>query len=302
MSSVVTIGEYDTSSFDKLVDLFASYFPIGDKLLSREYTEWLYLKNPCGSAKVVIVDDDGRWSAFMAMIPVNLVSNGEPLLGYYVVNVIVHPEHQGRFLFGKMASEAKKYVVENNAVLMGHPNFLAIKTWQRAKMVFQPELRPYLFVPGWIGFHYTVDEINSANQLAEVFPVGSPYAGQTNSVTQVVDRDYIQWRYLDHPVNKYRVQLLRHRGQPCGLMISRRIKFVFSLLLDIFVPPEHVAAGVRALPWGTVAFMPESSSGFVARSAWALPIEKRIPFFFSHNGGADFSGKSIDINLSTSDF
>jgi hypothetical protein len=302
MISVPSIAEFDTNTFDNIVDLFASYFPIGDKLLTREYTEWLYLKNPCGPAKIVFVEDAGRWAAFMAMIPINLVSNGVPMSGYYVVNVLVRPEYQGKFLFGKMVVEAKKYVIENNAVLMGHPNALAMKTWQRARMTFCPELRPFLFVPGWKGSSYAVDEINSADQLADVFPVGSPYADEKGGVMQRVDRDYIQWRFLDHPVNRYRVVLLRYRGKPAGLIISRQIKLSLGLLIDIFVPPEYVMAGVRALPWGTVAFMPESSKSTLTGLAWTLPVKKRIPFFFSHYGGADFTGKNININLSASDF
>lgn len=302
MSTAVSICEYDPASFDRLVELFASYFPAGDKLLSRDYTEWLYLKNPSGPAKLAIVEEDGKWVAFMAMIPVDLFANDAKLLGYFVVNVLVHADFQGKFLFGKMITEAKKFVEVNSAVLLGHPNGLAVKTWHRAKMKFFPELRPYLFIPGWKGAGYSVSRINRADELEGVFPVGSPYPDGSGCVRQLIDSQYIQWRFLIHPVNTYRVQLLRHNGLPCGLMVSRTIKFKLGLLIDLFAMPEHVNAAVRALPAGTVAFMPENSASLVTRSAWALPLKKRMPFFFGSAGGAAASIDTVNINLSASDF
>ncbi len=302
MSTVVSINEYDPASFGKLIELFSSYFPVGDKLLSHDYTDWLYLRNPCGPAKVAIVEEGGLWIAFMAMIPVNLYANDSKLLGYFVVNVLVHADHQGKFLFGKMITEAKKYADAHNAVLLGHPNGLAVKSWHRAKMKFFPELRPYLFVPGRKGYGYTVSLIKGADQIKELFPVNSPYADGAGRVRQLIDSEYIQWRFLNHPVNTYRVQLLRYKDQPCGIMISRVIKFKLGLLIDVFVAPEHVNAAVRSLPVGTIAFMPENTSSIITRSAWTLPVKKRMPFFLGHAGGMGGSIDTININLSASDF
>jgi hypothetical protein len=302
MTSIVSIGDYHQDNFEKLVELFSCHFQAGDKLLSQEYIEWLYLRNPHGTAKIVVVDDDGRWTGFMAMIPIRLISDGEQVVCYYVVNVLVHPEHQGKFLFGKMVSEAKKYIAVGNSVICGHPNALAIKTWQRSKMSFKPELRPYIFLPWWNRGSYTAHEVRSGSQLSELTAISTPYANQERSVAQLVDRDYVQWRFIDHPYLQYRIQLLRHMGQPVGLLISRQIKLQFSLLIDIFVPPVHLSAGIRLFPMGTVAFMSESSERLLPCTALALPWKKRIPFFFSHEGGLDFTGRRVNIGLSASDF
>ena len=302
MTSIVPVSDYRKENFGKLVELFSCHFQAGDKLLSQEYTEWLYLRNPHGTAKIVVVDDDGRWTGFMAMIPIRLISDGEQVVCYYVVNVLVHPEHQGKFLFGKMVAEAKRYIAVGNSVICGHPNALAIKTWRRSKMSFMPELRPYIFLPWLNRGGYTAHEVRSGSQLNELTAISTPYANQENSVSQLVDRDYVQWRFFDHPHIQYRIQLLRHMGQPVGLVISRHIKLQISLLIDIFVPSVHLRAGIRVLPVGTVAFMSESSDGLPPCTALAFPGKKRIPFFFSYEGGPDFTGKRVSIGLSASDF
>ena len=86
MSIGVSIEDFNSSQFEQLAALFASYFPAGDKLLSRDYTEWLYAKNPYGPAKMVKAVDDVSFSIDKGQI-LGLVGesgSGKSMTGYSI--------------------------------------------------------------------------------------------------------------------------------------------------------------------------------------------------------------------------
>ena len=83
----------------------------------------------------------------MAMISVILVRRSAQLPGYCVVNFLVHPDFRGQNIFGRMIASAIEMVASENAVLVGYPNDMALKFWQRAAMHFQTPLRPCLVAP-----------------------------------------------------------------------------------------------------------------------------------------------------------
>ncbi|MBU0791821.1 MAG: hypothetical protein KKC55_15325 [Gammaproteobacteria bacterium] len=64
MSVMVSIEVFDLESqFGPIEKLFGSYFDAGNKLLSRNYIDWLYGRNPFGCARMVIARIDSEWIA-----------------------------------------------------------------------------------------------------------------------------------------------------------------------------------------------------------------------------------------------
>lgn len=300
MSIEVSIDNFDMSQFDHLAALFGSYFEPNDKLLTRGYTEWLYARNPLGPAKMVKAVEGGRWIGFMAMIPVHLIRRDANLIAYYVVNVLVHPQYQGKHIFGRLITAAKELVKVENAALMGHPNDMALKQWQRSRMNFHEALKPSLVVPKLFSKGVNARDVQDAKQLNSVLP--ALQAQQADRWNIAVTHEYINWRYLECPANTYRLQLIEVDGVPAGFVVSKKVRIGISLLVDQFMLDQYMSDGLGRLPWFTVSFKPESLTRELSKSLWPLPFKKQIPFFFTHYQQS-FSGRDMmNLGLSASDF
>ncbi len=302
MSFEVSIDNFDMNEFDQLAALFGSYFQPDDKLLTKSYTEWLYAKNPYGLAKMVKAVEGDRWVGFMAMIPVHLVRRDARLVAYYAVNALVHSQYQGKHIFGRLIEAAKEFVKSENAVLIGHPNDLALKPWQRSRMHFHEPLRPSLVVPTLRAKGARARDVDAVNQLQSVLPALNAQALQAERWNLSLTEEYLNWRFFEHPANRYRMQLIKVDGVPAGFLVSRKVRPGISLLVDQFMLDRYVADGLRCLPWVTVSFMPESSACALPQSFWRLPMKKRIPFFFTYYQQPFTAHDVMDLGLSASDF
>lgn len=302
MSIEVQIHNFNTSQFGQLAVLFGSYFQPDDKLLTKCYTEWLYAKNPFGLARMVAAVEADRWIGFMALIPVHLVRNNARLVAYYVVNVLVHPEHQGRHIFGRMITAAKKLVTDENAVLMGHPNDMALKSWQRARMHFHDPLRPSLAVPGLLAKGVRAHDVEDLEQLQAILPALSAQVLKAERWQLEVTGEYVNWRYLEHPTNTYRIQLVEVDAAPAGFLVSRKVRLGINLLVDQFMLEHYAADAFACLPWFTLSFKPTSSMRKFSGSLWQLPVKKQIPFFCTYYQQPFSAADVVNLGLSASDF
>jgi hypothetical protein len=302
MSIEVQIHDFNTSQFDQLAALFGSYFQPGDKLLTKSYTDWLYGSNPFGPARLVAAVEADRWIGFMALIPVHLVRRNARLVAYYVVNVLVHPEYHGKHIFGRMITVAKKFVTAEDAVLMGHPNDMALKSWQRARMHFHDPLKPHLVVPSLRAKGVRAHDVGDLKQLQAVLPALSEQALEAERWQLAVSEDYVNWRYLGHPINTYRTQLVEVKATPVGFLVSRKVRPGINLLVDQFMLERYAADALGCLPWFTISFRPKSSMREFSRSLWPLPVRKQIPFFCTHYQQPFTVGDVMNLGLSASDF
>jgi GNAT superfamily N-acetyltransferase len=298
----VSIEPFDMKLFPKLRELFACYFPADDRLLTERYTQWLYADNPHGPAQAVIAQEDGRWIGFMAMIPVQLIRRGASLKGYYVVNVLVHPEHQGRFIFGKLIAQAKELIRLEGAVLMGHPNDLALKAWQRAKMQFHTPLQPFMLKAGSWFSKLGAQDVKAAQQAEPFLSHWHLPENQSNTWNVHLTVDYLNWRYLTHPTNTYRIRLVGDPGGHKGLFITKKIKGPVHLLVDLFALEASRRDVTKNLPMLTLSMRPQTTGAAGQDAWWALPLKKRIPFFSTSLQQQQFAQDWSGLLLSASDF
>jgi hypothetical protein len=301
MTLGVVIEPFEDDDLVPLHKLFASYFPPDNRLLAPQYSRWLYDQNPFGKSLMVKVLEDERWVGFMAMVPVTLTKEGEDLSAYYVVNVLVHPDFHGKHLFGRMIKAAMVRVEQEQAALLGHPNDMALKSWQRAGMHFQEALRPSLAIPRpW--------DLTTRAQTVDSFAQLESLRGILNSVLRAsphwrvaASPEYLSWRYLNHPTNLYHFNVVLHNREAIGVQASKRIKPGLSLLIDQFLPDKGMTAATGKLPACTVCFLPGSSTR-ASVGKILVPLKKRIPFFMTRPTAPVDTVSTTLIGLSPSDF
>lgn len=302
MSLELFIRRYSDADIEPVIELFRSYFQDGDKLLTSAYTEWLYGNNPYGAAHIVVATDDGRWVGFLAMVPVRLVRRGLERQAYYVVNVLVHPAYQGKHLFSRMITYAKQQAKDEGAFLMGHPNRMALKMWQRARMHFQSPLRPALVLPSLHRQGVMARTIESSADIKTLVSSLSQARQQLSNWQLALSPAYVRWRFFDHPNYRYRVQMLFRKDQAIGLQVVRRIRPFAHLLIDQFVLPEDAGAAAAALPLFTVALRASGGADSHQQRMLRLPGDKEIPFFITDQTADGSTDVGFDLGLACSDF
>jgi hypothetical protein len=298
----VHVAPYEKDHLARIIALFSTHFPESDRLLSPAYSEWLYQRNPFGRSLSIWVTPRGSedWTAFLAFIPIRFSRRSEALGGYYAVNALVHPQHQGHQLFGRMISAGRDFIRDERVAFVGHPNAQAMRTWTKMDVHFQEELHPALASLGLLSRAWRAWQVREASELEKLREMFLEQAEQRNHWKVAATPEYLHWRFFQHPSSNYQVQLLTHRGVPAGIQVTRRMRPGVNLLMDQFVVDEHLPAVTRMLPPITVCVLAESS--LRARPpVWRLPLRKTIPYFFSADPALEM-GASRHLNLTPSDF
>lgn len=298
MEHTATAAPFERGMADPLLRLFASQFPAGDPLLDPALHEWLYCGNPYGIAKAVTVVTDDKCNAFLAMVPVTLARGGVTKRAYYVVNVLVDPECRGQNLFLKMIDAAVDLAKAEGAMLMGHPNAAALRFWQRKRMHFVEDLRPFLALPAPSWGAVKVARAETPEILRDLGALPQTIPGAYGQWKVAADAAYLEWRYLRHPINRYAMQMLEFGNGARGVQVTRRIGRA-RLLIDRFVDPANAARAFHALPFPSVCFLPESAR---ARGLLALPLKKRLPVFVTDFAAPGDPAEFAQLGLSASDF
>ena len=283
----------DAPLLREMLDFGAVHYPAGDPYRSQAYREWLFFANPHGCARAVVIRLANQLIGQAALIPIVFrAAGGGSRRGYFVVDVLTHPEYRNMKLFSRIIDAAMEFVRGDGALLLGHPNKAALRGWQRKSMQFQPSLHPRALLP----------MIPGGRTLAERDDVLAAWAGaeqrmvDTSSALEVSrSRDYIDWRFYQRPDKTYRVALrLDRQGAPVAFHATTPWRHGIQLLVD------HWTDGRRVLAtrFPTLAMLPADDRAIA--NAARLPLSKEVPYFVTDpaDAGHDFSR----VTLAASDF
>lgn len=301
MSAAFSIGAFETGDFDRLARLFSREFEAGDKLLSPTYAKWLYADNPYGPAQIVTASEDGELVGFLAAIPVQLAREETQRTAYYVVNVLVDPAQRGKKIFDRMIEIAAAHAKGEGAMLMGHPNAAAMGAWLRAKMRFQAPLRATIATPTAIFRpHLRREAVVAAQQLALCIELYNAQTALSSTWRLFLTTDYLDWRFLRHPTNHYRLTGISGRGEPLGFVVTKRLRPFLHLMIDDFMLDDFGGAGFVSAPFATVVFAPEALAA-ASHELLPCPVRKEIPYFCTAHGD-DAGEHAYRLGLSATDF
>jgi len=301
VSADFSIGAFEEGDFDRLARLFSREFQADDKLLSAAYTKWLYADNPHGPAQIVRASEDGEWVGFLAAIPVRLAREGTQRTAYYVVNVLVDPAQRGKKVFDRMIEVAAAHAQSEGAMLMGHPNPAAMGAWRRAKMRFQAPLKATIATPTAI-FRPQLrrEAVAEARRLALSVELYNARTSHASKWRLLLTTDYLDWRFLRHPTNHYRLTDISNGDEPLGFIVTKRLRSFLHLMIDDFMLDDFGGAGFVSAPFATVVFVTEAV-GAASHELLPCPVRKEIPYFCTAFGD-DAGEHSFRLGLSATDF
>ncbi|MBX9742866.1 MAG: GNAT family N-acetyltransferase [Chthoniobacterales bacterium] len=145
------------------INLYQKCFP-NALHLNKSYLTWLYQDNPSGSLVGADAWCGDEVVGQVVAIPGEYILNGKLARGLLAVNVAVHPEFQGRFLFKKLGIKTCEYGAENGyEFVIGVANKVPTPGWVR-QMDFQL-VQPLEALLGFGNLNINWNSIVSVEQL-----------------------------------------------------------------------------------------------------------------------------------------
>jgi len=251
-----------------------------DKLDPR-FWQWEFMKGPDGKAFLYIVEDENRIIGHFADIPRRFSAQGEVVLGTLSLDLMVHPDYWRKGIFAAMGRYgAEKVKQENGRFLIAFPirleTILGLKKigWKEAAKLpvlvypirFRGIMNRYLHFPplgllmGGIArlfyfFLYGLKkkketggvEIERVGSLDESFNLFWQKACTLYPVMGIRNRDYLNWRYLQHPTRKYVIYRAKKNGEMRGYIVLRKVdllKFNSAVVVDLLALDEETLSAL----------------------------------------------------------
>ena len=260
----LVIGELGQISVQRLLELSASYYPEGHQLRRADYLEWLYVHNPHGRAKlVVIIEPDGSYSGMTALVPFRVVLGNQTIGTRYILNVLVHPAQRGRNLFFHMMTAAVAEAHKHGEWAIGHPNDASYPVCIKTNMKFRAGTNLLVRPPGFggrlRGYRCVWQAGDSDNHLMGYdFGTLAEWRRSIGHPVLLADEEFLRWRYTRHPTRSYRLYFRLEKGRLTDYFVMRRIYIGFNLAVDwqgseIWRLGPSVPRATTLVPWPNAA-------------------------------------------------
>jgi hypothetical protein len=228
---------------------------------NSSYFDWQYRNNPNGKALVLLSRDDSNNNIIVGtntIIPTKLLVDQKEIISSLACNVQVHPDYQKKGIFLELLSSmslmAKKKEISSLFAVPNENSFNAFIKEGSSEIIQLPLLvRPIKFSK-YFNFSsnkifgifdlfwkiktplYDIEEFDGNFQNFEKL---LQKASKRVSIIQNRNKEYLKWRYLDHPTRKYQIYILKKNNELIGYIIikihilnNKKIGVILDYLVD----------------------------------------------------------------------
>jgi len=255
---------------DAILNLTKKTF--GDvEIANSSYFDWQYRDNPEGKAIVLLAQDDSNGSIIgtNTLIPIRLIVDQQEILSSLACNVQIHPDYQKKGIFSKLLSSMPSTALKNNiSSLFAIPNDNSFKSFIKTGSIEVIQL-PLLGRP--IKFsHYFKFPLNKILYIFDNFWKKKPFENdvelfdgnfddfeklakkksETISIIQSRKKEFLKWRYLNHPTRKYQIYVLKINNELKGYIIIKTHiinQKKIGVILDYIVDAETQTKSLQSL-------------------------------------------------------
>jgi ribosomal protein S18 acetylase RimI-like enzyme len=212
------------------------------------FWKWKFERNPHGNARIHVADDEGRIAGCYILNPVRVQVGDESLLGAQSVDAAVSTDYRGRGVFTDLAQTALKDAAEEGiGIVYAFPTQGAFGG--QVRVGFKPQLVvPKAYRP-LVGptmrrrsTGFMLDEVSDFDDRFDVFS----RRGRDRELSVQRDPAYLQWRYFEHPTQKYEAISAQRDGETCGYCVltidATRTPVSPGYIVDLQVLPESGSA------------------------------------------------------------
>jgi GNAT superfamily N-acetyltransferase len=266
------ISEWSDSEDEKTGIINLSRKVFGNvEITNPKFFDWQYRQNPCGKALIALAKDDENNNSIIgveSIIPMRLIIDQKIIDASLSCNSVVDPNYQKKGIFSQLISTIKdKSIKKGISCIYGVANDKSFNSFIKKGSIeiinlpllvrplklskyFNPPLR-ILFQPFdgiWkIKRKISSDVVLFTSQFNAEFDVLTEKASKRVSVIQKRDKEFLYWRYGNHPTKKYRIFVLREDSILRGYVITshtiingKSIGIIVDFLVDAEVENKNL--------------------------------------------------------------
>lgn len=245
--------------------------------LDPGFWRWEFIEGVDGKAFIYIVEDGDRIIGHFADIPRRFSVKGEVVLGTLSLDLMVHHDYWRKGIFAAMGRYgAQKVKRENGLFLFAFPiraetiHGLKKIGWKEVVKLpvlvypikFRGILNRYLhfpplglFIGGIVRFFYFLlyglerkkeiggVEIEKVGLLDEQFDGFWQKVSALYPIIGIRNRNYLTWRYLQHPTRNYVIYRAKKNGEMKGYMVLRKVEllnFNSVVIVDLLALDDEI--------------------------------------------------------------
>jgi GNAT superfamily N-acetyltransferase len=241
--------------------------------LSPEFWKWQFMDNPAGKGFIQIADDTGTIVGHQPVVPTDFLIQGKRVKLAMSVDTMTHPGYQKQGIFTTLSTAVYEQAEKSSIdIIWGFPNensrpgFIKNLEWSDVATlpvyasILRTEnlLRQYLafprlnrmvatFLDPLSRLFFSVKSITTPSlAITEIYAFDERFDrlwnqnGYQHPIIQIRDAKYLQWRYFQIPLRKYRVFIAEQEGQPVCYMVLRSMDLFdirAGVVVDLF--PIH---------------------------------------------------------------
>ncbi len=244
------VDTYKDSDFDNLEILYKTVFP---HVKFKNHIEWKNRKNPFGDSDdfTFIMKDKEKIISQYAVIPKLFLINGKEYKCVQSLGTMTHPEYRGLGIFPYLAKISYEYARRKGySFVYGFPNKYSCHGFQnRLNWIITGKINLfYKNIPPKIqyiknGKDYIIQEIEEFDN--KVDDLWNKLKSRFSIIIKK-NKDYLNWRYIQHPSVKYKCFLVydKKNNELRSFFVLKRYKEnkdnTFGHIVDIFIDPSNI--------------------------------------------------------------
>jgi hypothetical protein len=260
------ISEWENSEEEKNEILDLSMKAFGKcELTNPDYFDWQYQQNPKGNSVIITVKDENKNNAIVgvnAFVPMEFILNKKQVNCYLSCNSIINPDYRGKGIFTQLISKIPEiFSTKDFSIIYGIPNKNSTKIFSKNQFLEISKL-PLLIKPLNLSSYFK----SPISKIIKPFDVFWKPKNLMTSDIQLLDKsfsvefedlikkslhrlpifqfrtkEFLQWRYMNHPTRNYQILTLRNATKLVGYIITREMQ-IFSkkvgIIVDFLVDPN----------------------------------------------------------------
>ena len=202
------IRKYEPGNEKEILVLFKFTF---GKEMSLEYWKWRFEDNPAHSRPMIyLMWDKTILIGHYAVSPNKIVINDQEYFSALSMTTMTHPDYGGKGIFTMLAVELYKNENKDSSLefVWGFPNhnshrgFIKYLSWKNVAIIPSLSLNVSIFRFKDSGSFNEFKQINSLNELHIKV---HERCQKEYSIRMAKNVEYFYWRYVNHPVNEYKI-------------------------------------------------------------------------------------------------
>lgn len=320
------VRAYEPKDDSALNRLKLKAFESGMERMRLDFWDWQFMQNPAGKGNGCVAVEGDEIMGFLGFVPKRIKMGERIVTSAQLLDYMVDPTIKGGYLSASLARRVNGIAKEAGFAFsfclpnknsyriavskrIGMSHIFSPSVWIKPLRNFPvPSLALRLGVPSAVtrlatGCVALLSTYLSPSRVPDDVVVRAitaiddrldklwQVASQQHPVLFVRDAEYLEWRYMRHPVYQYRLLLAEVKGQPAGFVVLLERHFEglrLGQIVDWLVSPVFPQAGAWlfrvAEDWAreagldalTVAALPATRGAHDMRRMGYFPVPKRF--------------------------